>query len=314
MFDQNLSRRELLVRSLQAGALLALGGCSRSVQGTVRRGERAQVEPNQLVIATGAKPAKMVQAALKPLGGIERFVRKGDQVLLKPNFSWARTHQQGAVTDPDLVAAVVDLCRKAGASQVTVFDHMIDRPARLVVETTGIRRAVDAAGARLALADDPADYHDFRLPAGKVVTREQVFRPVLEADVLINMPIAKCHSATGITGSLKNMMGCIWNRQAWHDSESLHRCIAEFSAAVRPNLVIVDAQTVLLTNGPKGPGETRQVGEVVVTTDPVAADCHVAELIGLSPSSVIHLAEAAKLGVGQLDQSKLKVTRVRAGV
>ncbi|MGB9619420.1 MAG: DUF362 domain-containing protein, partial [Armatimonadota bacterium] len=117
----------------------------------------------------------------------------------------------------------------------------------------------------------------------------------------INAPVAKTHSATKLTLGMKNLMGCNWDRQAWHESASLDQCITDYATAVRPDLTVLDATRILLTNGPKGPGRTKDVDQVIVGTDPVSVDACAALLFGLNPAEISHIKLAEEMGVGKID-------------
>jgi uncharacterized protein (DUF362 family) len=120
----------------------------------------------------------------------------------------------------------------------------------------------------------------------------------------------KVHSETKLTCALKNLMGVNFDRQFWHTSPDLHQCIADLATQVRAQLTIVDAQTILTTNGPKGPGKTKQCDSLILSTDPVAADAYAATLLGLQPRQIAYLTKAAASGVGQYDLSKVTIKKV----
>jgi len=242
---------------------------------------------------------------------MERFVRQGDTVVIKPNAAWQRSPEQAATTNPRVVTELIRLCKQRGAAKVVVIDHMIDTPPRLVWDISGLGPAIAAAGGQAVAADDQRGYVKMNIPKGKTLTSDDVIRDILDADVLINAPIAKVHSAAVITASMKNLMGAIWNRQYWHQAD-LQQCIADFSTAMRPDLIVLDATRVLLTNGPKGPGETKNVGEVVAGFDPVAVDAYAATLLGLEPQQVPHVELAHQLGVGEMDLGKVQTNHVKA--
>jgi len=245
------------------------------------------------------------------LGGMKRFVKKGDSVIIKPNAAWQRTPQQAATTNPEVVKALIEMSKEQGASDVVVLDHMIDTPPRLTWDITGLGSAVRDAGAEVVSAHDQRAYVAVEVPDGKVLSSEQVVRDILEADVVISAPIAKVHGATLITGAMKNWMGVIWNRQYWHQA-GLDQCIADFSTVVRADLIVLDANRVLLTNGPKGPGETKDVGQVVAGFDPVAMDAYAATLLGIEPGQVPHVDMARELKVGEMDLAKVRIEHVQA--
>jgi uncharacterized protein (DUF362 family) len=137
-----------------------------------------------------------------------------------------------------------------------------------------------------------------------------VLRDLGRADVFINVPIAKVHSSTALTLGCKNLMGTVWDRGAWHRSASLDQAIADFAAEVRPDLVILDAVRVLLTNGPKGPGRTETRGTVVAGVDPLAVDAYGATLLGRRPEQIAHLKKSHEMGVGEIDLERIEVKHV----
>jgi len=251
--------------------------------------------------------AKAVGAALGALGGIEAFVPRGAKVVVKPNAAWARTAAQGANTSPELVEAVIELCQKAGAGSVAIVEHPIDQPSTLPLEMSGIAAVAKRTGAQLVIVHRERDFQKMAVAKGKLLDQEMVPPQILEADVLINLPTAKVHSNTTLTLSLKNLMGAIWQRQAWHNSPSIDQCIADFAAALQPTLNILDATRLLMTNGPKGPGELRKPGRIVAGADPVAVDSFACAWFDRKPEQIGHIVLAHKAGVGEMDLSKIKV-------
>jgi len=312
-----IGRRDFLRGVAGVGAAALIGGCAarggRGGGGSL--GPRLpkhvlDAEP-VLAIASGGKMEDRLRAAVEQLGGIRQFVKQGDSVVIKPNAAWQRSPDQAATTNPELLAALIRMCKSQGASRVLVIEHMIDTPPQLVWDVTGLGAAIRTAGGEAVSAGDQRSYVKLNIPKGKVLASDDVIRDILEADVLINVPIAKVHDGSVMTAAMKNMMGVIWNRQYWHQA-GLQQCIADFSTAVRPDLIILDANRVLLTNGPKGPGNTKDVGEVVASLDPVATDAYSATLLGLKPSDVPHVELAHQLGVGEMDLAKVQMKHVKA--
>ncbi|MDH7601676.1 MAG: DUF362 domain-containing protein [Armatimonadota bacterium] len=303
-----VSRREFLEAVAGLGAALFIGGCSKNGQagpkGSVPRMPKVSVDG--LFVASGRGPAKNTRAAIEAMGGMGKFVKKGDFVVIKPNIAWNRPPDAAATTNPEVVSELVRLCKSAGASKVLVLDHVIDRPAEVVLGFTGIKDAVEKAGGEVKAAQQESDYRTIEIPKGKLLKSDTLVRDILEADVFINVPIAKTHSATRLTLGLKNLMGCNWDRQSWHQSASLEQCIADYATAVRADLTVLDATRILLTNGPKGPGRTKDVDKVIVGTDPVAVDAYGAALFGLQPKEVSHILIAAQMGLGSLNPSVVK--------
>lgn len=318
-----IDRRQFLLGVLGAATAGVVAGCTKggrapAVAKSAAGGatELPPAGPSRLMIASGngKSPAALTRAAIEEAGGIRKFVHKGATVVIKPNIAWQRRPEQAATTNPQIVTEVARMCREAGAREVTVLDHVIDQPTRLVLEVSGLGEAARAGGAEvmaIELSDSPRLYREIEIPRGKVLTSEQVVSKVLDADVLINLPIAKQHGGSILTLSMKNLMGIIWNRQGWHQRD-LHQCIADFSTAVRPHLIVMDAVRILTSSGPKGPGDTKDVGQVIVGTDPVAMDAYSATLFGMQGAQIPHIAQAAQLGVGRIDLAKVKLQHVAA--
>ncbi|MCC6445477.1 MAG: DUF362 domain-containing protein [Armatimonadetes bacterium] len=272
-------------------------------------GPKAAAGKRILAVASKGEPEAQVLAVVGALGGIERFVRSGSLVVIKPNIGWARGPEVAANTNPQVVAAVVGLCKKAGAGRVLVVEHPCDEPAQVCFEMSGIEKAVKAAGGEIVAASQEAMYRELSIPAGKSLKSAQVIREIPEADCFINLPVAKDHSATRLSLGMKNLMGAVWNRQEWHDAD-LSQCIADYTSAVTPHLTIIDATRILVGSGPKGPGPTKDTRQIVASADPVAADAYAATLFNLKPSDVPYIARARDLGLGEMNLDTLEIARV----
>ncbi len=307
MERDGITRREFMRRAVTLG--LTAYGLSEFVATGGPPVADAAAAPT-IVVASKQDPAELVRAAVSALGGMGRFVNRGARVLVKPNMAWARRPEQAATTDPDVVAEIVRLCKQAGAREIKVVDHAVDRPDALVLKMCGVKAAAEKAGGKASLASSPALYESVKLRRGKVLRSVRVLRDVGRADVVINVPIAKVHNSTGLTLGCKNLMGTVWDRGAWHNSPSLDQAIADFAAEFPPDLVILDAVRILLTNGPKGPGRTEHRRTVVAGTDPLAVDAYGATLFGRSPQQIGHLRQAHEAGVGELDLKRIRVEHV----
>ncbi len=307
MTREEITRREFFKRAAAAG-LVAYGATKLSGLDGVSEAEAAT--PPTIIVASKRKPAELVRAAVDALGGMKKFVKPGNTVVLKPNIAWARKPEQAANTNPEVVAEVVRLCKAAGAREVKVIDHLIDPGEATVLKMSGIGPAAQAAGARVISAGSLAMYQRVSIKRGKTLKTADVLRDLMRADVWINLPIAKVHSGTGVTLGCKNLMGVVWDRGAWHQSASLDQCIADFAVQFRPKLVILDAVKVLLTNGPKGPGKTASPGIVVAGTDPLAVDSFGVTLLGRKPQDIGHIKLAYAAGVGEMRLDRIKVRNV----
>jgi uncharacterized protein (DUF362 family) len=254
----------------------------------------------QLVVARGESQRALVRGAIGELGGIGRFVSRGDVVVVKPNVSWDRTAAQAANTNPDVVAEVVRLCLEAGAKQVIVTDVSINNATRCFGRS-GIGAAAAGAGARVVLPENGL-FRDVDL-RGRLLGVWPVLEPFLNADKLINVPIAKHHSLSRVTLGMKAWYGLVGgNRQRLH--QRMDECLADLAAFVRPTLTLIDCWRVLMHNGPTGGSleDVRLAKTLVAGTDAVAVDAWVArEFWNLDSAALPYLALASGRGLGTAD-------------
>jgi uncharacterized protein (DUF362 family) len=229
---------------------------------------------------------------------MERFVGRGETVLVKPNMAWDRTPEQGANTHPEVVAEVVRQCRAAGARRVVVAENPV-HDAERVAERSGIRAAARAAGAELVLP--AASGFTWTALGGSVLASWDVLSVLLDADRLVNVPVVKHHSLSRLTCGLKNHMGLIGgSRGRLH--QDIHAALLDLGSAFRPTLTVVDATRVMRRNGPTGGRleDVEAVNAVAAGTDPVACDAWAARQLGLDPAEVGHVVLADGRGLGSL--------------
>lgn len=205
------------------------------------------------------------------LGGIDTFVGRGDVVLVKPNASFSVPSGTGANTSPEIASAVVRLSLEAGASKVILADHTINKPSALTVQINGLRAAAEEQGAQFLVLQQESDFQTVELEGAQTLREVEIAKAYLESDVLINVPVLKHHEATGSSVGLKGLMGLVYDRAAFH-RQGLDGAIADLSLGIRPSLTVVDATRVLVSGGPRGPGELVEMGKVVAGVDPVAVD------------------------------------------
>jgi uncharacterized protein (DUF362 family) len=315
-----LTRREAMLQILRASgiAAVAAGGgywlSRRSARPAPepiqqgRRDHRTATNPQmpQMAVVQNAAPRELVQRAFADLGGISRFISRQDVVVIKPNIAWDRTPEQAANTNPDLVAEVVRQCWHAGAKRVLVTDVSCNEPRRCF-QRSGIQAAARAEGAEVILPD-PDLFREVDL-GGVALKSWPVFIPFLEADKILNLPIAKHHNLTGATLGMKNWYGILGgNRNRLH--QQIHQSLADLAAFMMPTLTIMDCYRVLLRNGPTG-GNLEDVAlkkTVVAGTDPVALDAYVAKAYwNLDPEHLPYLKLAANRGLGTTDFESLHV-------
>jgi len=265
--------------------------------------------PPRMSVVTGGTPQQRVEAAIAALGGISRFIRPGSRVVVKPNIAWSRTPQEAANTDPEVVAAVVGLCRQAGARRVVVLDHTCSNYL-MSYRQSGIEAAAKQAGAEVLPADQIKYYRQVNIPEAKILRSPMILNEVLDCDVLINLPVVKVHGSTMVTLSMKNLMGVVWDRGMMHSTD-LHQTIVDLSLAVKPKLILLDATRILTSNGPTGPGNVQTLNQLVAATDPVAADAYGAKILGFAPEKISHILIAHQMGLGEIDLQALRVKNVK---
>ncbi len=260
-----------------------------------------------LAVARGPDPGGNVEAALRAIGGIERFVKPRNDVIVKPNICVAyRAPEYAATTNPDVVAAVVRLCLAAGAKRVRVMDQPFGGTAEEAYRRSGIAAAVSGAGGEMEVMAG-MKFESVSIPEGQDINRWSVYRDALDADVLINVPIAKTHELALLTLGMKNLMGLVEDRGALHPN--LAQRLADLTSLFRPELTIVDATRILVANGPSGGdlNDVRLTQTIIASHDIVAADAFAATLFGLTGSDIPATLAGASMGLGTLDLKSIKI-------
>ncbi len=306
-----MKRRDFITRGLAAGIL---GGLSISKSHSIFAIEGSKlIKGNEydLVAIMGGEPDVMFDKAISALGGIGKYVKKGQKVVVKPNIGWDRSPEFAANTNPILVKRIVEHCIQAGAKEVVVFDYTCDQWQRCY-KNSGIEDAVKAAGGKMAPGNSESYYHPVNIPKGKRLKSTKEHELILESDVFINVPVLKSHGGATLTIAMKNMMGIIWDRRYWHQND-LHQCIADFATYRKPTLNVIDAYRVMKNNGPKGASlsDVVTMKSLIISEDIVAADAAAAKLFGMDPSSVGYIRIAHEMGVGNMNLDQLNIARLK---
>ena len=315
-----MTRREAMLQLLRVGGVAAAAAgagiwlSERSQRPVSQQAEQARRDHRVaadaqwplMTVAQNGEPRALAAQALENLGGMQRFISKQDVVVLKPNIAWDRTPEQAANTNPDLVAEVVRQCWQAGAKRVIVTDVSCNEPRRCF-QRSGIQAAARAEGAEVVLPD-PDLFREVDM-GGVVLKNWPVFAPFLDADKVINLPIAKHHVLTGATLGMKNWYGILGGqRNRLH--QQIHQSLVDLASFMLPTLTLMDCYRVLLRNGPTG-GNLEDVAvkkTLVAGTDPVAIDAYVAKAYwNLDAEQLPYLAMAAARGLGTVDFASLAV-------
>lgn len=276
--------------------------------------ENALAADGPLVVkAQGGAPAKLVRAAVAGLGGMGAFVRKGQTVVVKPNIGWDRSPEQAANTHPEVVREVVVLCLEAGAARVKVFDRTCNDPRRCYVNS-GISAVLEGLDPRVELTHiDERRFRVVEMPAALLLKHSSYYEEALDADCFINLPVAKHHSASGLTIGMKNIMGVLGgNRAVLH--RNLPEALVDMNRTIRSHLTIVDATRILVANGPQGGKleDVRTLETVIASSDVVAADSIAATLFGKNYTDLKYLQLAHDSGLGVADPVRIRLKTIGA--
>jgi uncharacterized protein (DUF362 family) len=267
-------------------------------------------KPSRLAVTRNGEPEDLVRTAVNALGGMEKFVNKGDEVVVKPNICVAaHTYEYASTTNPFVVGTLVRMAYEAGASKVKVMDRGFSGSPEKAYVVSGIQEQVEAAGGEMVLMSD-LKYVPLEIPQGWNIYECLVYQDILDADVLINVPVAKTHGLAKLTLSMKNLMGIIENRPIFHAVLPLH--LAHLNSIVKSDLVVVDAVRMMMENGPTGGSldYVKKADTVIASDNVVAADSYGATLFGMKPSDYPTAKEGAAMGLGENDLSSVVIEEI----
>jgi uncharacterized protein (DUF362 family) len=325
-----LSRRDFIIKTLRlgsgalvAGALGSLAACNNEKESLLPEQSSTiypeSVEPTvipsppdkaYLAVARGKDTGSIVRAAIDALGGIERFVKKDNDVIIKPNICVAyHTYEYAATTNPEVVGTLVKLCIEAGARRVRVMDYPFGGTAEQAYERSGIAEAVRKAGGEMELMS-AMKFREIAIPDGRDITKWQVYVDALDTDVLINVPIAKHHSLGRLTLGMKNLMGLIRDRGKFHFN--LGQRLADLTSLLRPQLTVVDAVRILTNPGPTGGNldDVKLMNTIIASHDIVAADSYATTLFGLNGDDIPAIRAALPMGLGTNNLKNVRVEEI----
>lgn len=316
-----MKRRDFVKKTAIAGGSVAALSPLANNLSAQEISEEASSLPD-LVAVHGGEPAEMFEKGIAAIGGMARFVKKGDRVVLKPNIGWDRTPEYGSNTHPELIRAVIKHCFASGAKEVSIFDHTCGNDWENRYALSGIEKVAKEEGAQMVPGNTESFYSEAEIPRGVSLKKAKVHALAKNPDVFINIPVLKHHSGAKITAAMKNYMGCIWDRRWWHGND-MPQCIADYASFQKTSLNIVDAYRVMLEHGPRGrsPEFAPVVKYQIISTDIVAVDAAATQIFSAvakqhgkgtpyAISDIKYLEAGEKLGLGTTDLSKLKVKRI----
>jgi uncharacterized protein (DUF362 family) len=306
-------RREFLKR----GLLAAAAAISAGPGGLFASRQSFADDVPDLSIAHGRDPAQNARAAVEAIGGMKRFVKPGNKVVIKPNMSFGSGPEAASNTNPAVVAEVARMAAEAGASSISVLDNVLHSPENCLSRSKIPEFCRNVANTTVRTVKAERMFRNVNVPQGSKLKSMAVVSEVLDADVLIAVPVGKSHSAAGVSLSMKGMMGLIHDRSSFHSRYDLHTAIVDMVTVLKPHLVVIDGTRILSTGGPGGPGEVIPLNLVIASPDMVAADAQMLTLgtwygKKFSPNQVKHIKLAAERGLGTMDLGQLKVKNIQA--
>jgi len=269
----------------------------------------AAASKSTVYVGKGAA-ADIIPKIFEKLGGIGAFVKPGSRVLIKPNMSFANPPAWATTTSPEAVYTVAKLCIDAGAKRVVICDNTLRDPEQCK-EKTGIAAAIkDLKEAVIFVPKSPSLFVEKSEPKAAALKQVQIVKELEKTDCFISLPVAKSHSAGGVSLNIKGMMGLVMERNKMHSDMELHRAIAEQLYYMKPHVCIVDATRALLNNGPAGPGTVAELKTFVGGVDPVAVDSFAVTLASwygraFEGRNVQHIKYSAELGFGNVESSMI---------
>lgn len=310
--NEKIGRREFFKKSARIGVSAALGGTF--ISHLMDNSSYAFTgESVDIAVVTSSDYFKSTEEAIKLIGEIKKYVPKNSSVGLLPNV---QSRHPGTYTKPEIVRAVIKLCKEAGAKEINCLSLLPKKNW----EAVGLDKVIEEEGANLVLVDrnDESLFRTVTIPNGKALKEARIMKEFYSNDIFIDMPITKDHAGNKFTGTMKNLMGLnsrkcnrSFHKEGWRTEinaiEHLDQCIADLNTVIQPNLCVVDATELITTNGPMGPGELIKPQKVIAGTDRVAIDAYCTTLWGMEPKDIIMINSGYKHKLGEIDLAKVKI-------
>lgn len=311
-----MDRRDFLKKGSTAAAIAAIG--FPMLKSTDAKAA-SSVLPNaggDLVAVMGDSPKAMVRKAIEELGGMNKYIKAGQSIVVKPNIGWAKGPEMAVNTNPEVVGELVKMCIEAGAKEVLVFDHTCHE-WNSCYDKSGTKVETEANGGKMVPGNNEKYYKEVELPLGKKLSKTKIHEAIINCDAWINVPVLKQHGGAKMSLAMKNSMGIIWDRKSFH-MKGLQQCIADLATYEKKAVLnVVDGYKMLTQNGPQGKGVEDTVDSKVLfaSTDPVAVDAASVKFFNqvkeMPMEEVSHIEKADALNVGTMDLTKMNVKRIK---
>lgn len=310
-----ISRRDFFKRGAHIGVTAAIG--SGVISQLLNSPLSHASEGIDIAVVKGADYLTNTIKAVDLLGGIKKFIPENSKVAILPN---AQRWHPGTFTKPEIVRAVIKMCKKAGAKEVNCLSWLDKKNW----EATGLAVALEEEGANLKLVErNEALFKPVKIPKGKALKKARIMKEFYNNDIFINMPITKDHAGNKFTGTMKNFMGLnspqnnrTFHKEGWKTERSaiehLDQSIADLNTIIKPSLCIVDATEFIITNGPMGPGEIIKPQKIIAGVDRIAIDAYCTTLWGLKAEDIIMIIRGYDHGLGEINLKKVKMKEVEA--
>ncbi len=250
-----------------------------------------------------------VNRGLTLLGGIDKFVKPEEKILLKPNFLRGKPPETAVATHPAVFSAVVDALHDAGMEKLYYGDSPGSGAPARAAEVTGFKAVGDEKN--VALLEFNAG-QPMRFPEGQVCKMFEMAQAVIESDAVISLSKMKTHGLTRLTGAVKNQLGCVYgmNKAACHakypDIFDFSRMLVDLNMFVKPRLYIMDGIVAMEGNGP-GNGDPVPMRVLLMSEDPVALDSVYAKLVDIDRTFIPTNVVGEEMGLGVSDPDKIEI-------
>jgi len=314
---KKIKRRDFIKQSTQFGISLVAG--SAIIPNVFGRVSVKTLKPEKIDLAavSGSDYSKAAIKAVELLGGIEQFVPENSTVAILPN---TQSSHPGTYTKPEIVRAVIKMCKKAGAREINCLSWLPEK----YWEATGLGKVIKSEGVNLKIVNlkDESLFRPMTIPKGKILKETKIMKELFNNDVFINMSITKDHAGNKFTGTMKNLMGLNFPKinRFFHTGDfktrpdniqHLDQCIADLNTIIKPDLCVVDATEIITSNGPFGPGKLIKPQKVVAGVDRGAIDSYCTTLWGMKGKDIIMIRQGHEHGLGEIDLEKTKIKEVK---